>query len=217
MSYVSNVAILFRIKLTLYKTKGANCEQLLEAVDNLSSQTQNGGSDLSSSDRVSDASRARSKVLGLLDQIAISLTGPDEFIQDLSHGVRSMMSLSPLFPMPRLTPHLQLVPAPCVPTVASPVPCTRIHTSYGNRPVKGHSRLGRCVRSKLKSHRKGSSCGGVPHRTAAGSHRAHCPFSPICERYDICRYHHISCQHCCARSLLHDGGDGAVSAEAHLP
>ncbi|KAI8956190.1 hypothetical protein F4801DRAFT_525734 [Xylaria longipes] len=72
---------------------GANCEQLLKAVDNLSSQMQNGGLDLSSSDRVSDTSRARSKVLGLLDQIASSLKGPDEFIQGLSHGCQLLACL----------------------------------------------------------------------------------------------------------------------------
>lgn len=179
---------------------------------------QNGSSESSRSDRVSDTSRARSKVLGLLDQIASSLQGPDEFIQDLSHGVRSMMSLSPLFPMPIGTdPHPQPVPAPCVPTMASPVPRPRIHTAYGKRPVSGHSRLDWCVRSRPKSHSEGSSCGGVPHRTTAGSHRAHGPFSPICERRGVCRYHHISFQHRCACSLLHDSGDGAVSAYAHVP
>lgn len=76
----SNIAILFFIKLTLHKTKVDNGEKLLQAVDKLSTQMQNERSDLSSSGRISDTSRARSKVLGLLDQIAISLKGPDEFI-----------------------------------------------------------------------------------------------------------------------------------------
>ncbi|KAI0972468.1 hypothetical protein F4678DRAFT_460689 [Xylaria arbuscula] len=79
--------------LTPYETKGVNCEQLLKAVDNLGSQMKNRGSDLSSSDRESDISRARSKVLGHLDQIAISLKGPDEFIQGLSHGCQLLACL----------------------------------------------------------------------------------------------------------------------------
>ncbi|KAJ8133159.1 hypothetical protein O1611_g464 [Lasiodiplodia mahajangana] len=70
-----------------------NCEQLLKAVDNLSSQLQNEDSDMPSSDRVSDTSRARSKVLGLLDKIAMSLQGPDEFIQGLSHWCQLLACL----------------------------------------------------------------------------------------------------------------------------
>ena len=90
---VSNITILFCIKLTLPETKVDKYEKLVQAVDKLSTQMQNERSDLSSSGWISDTSRARSKVLGLLDQIAISLKGPNEFIQGVSRGVRLMMCL----------------------------------------------------------------------------------------------------------------------------
>ncbi|KAI1113096.1 O-methyltransferase family protein [Nemania sp. NC0429] len=72
----------------------ADCEQLLKAVDHLGSQMQNGGSsDLSSSDRASDTRGARRKALDLLDRIATSLRGPDEFIQGLSQGYQLLACL----------------------------------------------------------------------------------------------------------------------------